>query len=214
MLLELPQVPLTHAVTPTPSTCIAPRTCSSKVQRRVCAARWQPRAYETEGMLLGVNSTMVSILTGQSPGHPHGSCHRVCEPDLGVGQRRRRHAWYSCRTSSAQTKALAFGKTSEEVRAEGAPAIVSARACSRQSSLTRSWPRPTAPSVLGVRGFYHFRGGAVAAGHRLLTISGALSWAGPWPSSPPPSRFDRGPGCAGSMRPRSHRRYYRANRTK
>ena len=50
----------------------------------------------------------------------------------------------------AQTKALAFGKTSEEVRAEGTPeAIVSARVCTGNRPTTSIMAPALTPSVLG-----------------------------------------------------------------
>ena len=92
----------------------------------------------------------------------------------------------------AQTKALAFGKTSEEVRAEGTPeAIVSARVFTGNRPTTSIMAPALTPSVLGqlIALYEHITSWRVLCGASTPSTSGASSWARSWPSrSSPRSR--------------------------
>ena len=110
----------------------------------------------------------------------------------------------------AQTKALAFGKTSEEVRAEGTPeAIVSARVFTGNRPTTSIMAPALTPSVLGQ---------LIALYEHITFVEGAV-WGidsfDQWGVElgkvlakqilPRHRGLVRGPGCAGSVDPRSHR---------
>ena len=98
----------------------------------------------------------------------------------------------SCRTSSRRPRPWAFGKTSEEVRAEGTPeAIVSARVFTGNRPTTSIMAPALTPSVLGqlIALYEHITSWRVLCGASTPSTSGASSWARSWPSrSSPRSR--------------------------